>query len=579
MLRPLARVLTVLLVLAIAGCATTSSNGPATALADALYAEGNFRAAAAEYQRLASSSWGAARDPLLLRAGESLREEGDLDAAASAIAKVRRAKLEGDGPLRYDLLTAEIALAAGEAERALALATVNPSGVTQAQSARATETRARALDLLGRPLDAATERVVLLELAPADRASIEGDLLGGLIEVPTAELNRALGQMSRGDPRRPWIERALRGQGEVAARVVGRGSRAVGARSPDDPEARIWGSEGGIADDRVALLLPLSGELAPAGTAIRDGFLAAYFDDLGRRPAIRIYDVAPGAEAALAAYARAVADGNRRVVGPLARDQVQAVLRQAALPIPVLALNHPDDGAPPPTGSQLFGLLPEEEAAYVAEQALARGARRAAMLASTEDWGLRAAQAFRAQFVQGGGVVAGEARIAPDSIDVAAMVDQATAAGADAVFLALRPAQARTAAPLLVLRDAARPVYATSHIYSGQPSPTLDRDLNGVVFCDAPWLFNLNLGFVARVDLASSLPGAAQSPRLFAFGMDAYRLLGYADWLGRNPDDYLPGASGDLSIDEFGRVRRSLACLRFVDGAPQPMDGALSLTP
>jgi len=579
MRRPVTRLAIVVLFMAGAGCATSPSNGPATALADSLYAEGNFQAAAVEYQRLASSSWGAARDPLLLRAGESLREEGDLDAAAAAITKVRRAKLEGDRPLRYDLLTAEIALAQGDAERALALATVNPSGVTQAQSARATETRARALDRLGRPLDAATERVVLLDLAPADRASIEGDLLRGLVEVPTAELNRALGQMSRGDPRRPWIERALRGQGEVAARVVGRGSRAVGARSPDDPDARIWGSEGGIADDRVALLLPLSGELAPAGSAIRDGFLAAYFDDLGRRPAIRVYDVAPGAEAALAAYARAVADGNRRVVGPLARDQVQAVLRQAALPIPVLALNHPDDGAPPPAGSQLFGLLPEDEAAYVAEQALARGARRAAMLVSTEDWGLRAAQAFRAQFVQGGGVVSGEARVAPDSVDVAAMVDEATAAGADAVFLALRPARARIAAPLLTLRDASRPVYATSHVYSGQPAPTLDRDLNGVVFCDAPWLFNLNLGFVARADLASSLPGAAQSPRLFAFGMDAYRLLGYADWLGRNPDDYLPGASGDLSIDEFGRVRRSLACLRFVDGSPQPIDGALSLTP
>jgi outer membrane PBP1 activator LpoA protein len=574
-----ARVLLALMLLALSGCATGPASGPATALADSLYAEGNFRAAAAEYQRLASSAWGAARDPLLLRAGESLREEGDLDGAAVAIAKVRRAKLEGDGPLRFDLLSAEIALHQGDAERALSLAMVDTTRVSRAQAAPAAETRARALDSLGRPLDAAAERVALLELAPADRATIEEDLLRALIEVPSSDLNRALAEMARGDGRRPWVERALRAQGEVAARVVGRGSRAVGAKSDDDPDARIWGREGGIGDDRVALLLPLSGDLAQAGNAIRDGFLAAYFDDLERRPAVRIYDVGPGPEAAIAAYARAVADGNRRVVGPLGRDQVQAVLRQAELPIPVLALNHPDDGAPPPPGSQLFGLLPEEEAAFVAEQALASGARRAAMLASTEDWGLRAAQAFRAQFVQGGGVVAGEARIAANSIDVASAVDEATKAGADTVFLALRPQQARVAAPLLVLRDAARPVYATSHVYGGQPAPTLDRDLNGLVFCDAPWLFNLNLGFVARADLADSLPGAAQNPRLFAFGMDAYRLLAYVDWLGRNTDDYLPGASGDLSVDEFGRVRRSLACLRFVEGVPQAIDGALSLTP
>lgn len=574
-----ARVLIVLMLLALAGCATGPARGPEAALADALYAEGNFRAAAAEYQRLAASAWGAARDPLLLRAGESLREEGDLDGAATAITKVRRAKLEGDGPQRFDLLTAEIALARGDADRALALATLDPTRVTPAQAARATETRARALDRLGRPLDAAAERVALLELAPADRAAIEDDLLRGLMALAPADLNRALGQIARGDPRRPWIERALRAQGEAAARVVGRGSRAVGALTQDERDQAIWGREGRIGSDRVALLLPLSGELAPAGTAIRDGFLAAYFDDLERRPAVRVYDVAPGAEAAVAAYQRAVADGNRRVVGPLARDQVQAVLRQATLPIPVLALNHPDDGAPPPPGSQLFGLLPEEEAAYVAEQALARGARRAAVIASAEDWGLRAAQAFRAQFVQGGGVVAGEGRVAAGSIDLAGAVDEATAAGADAVFMALRPQQARVAAPLLVLRDVARPVYATSHVYSGQPSPTLDRDLNGVVFCDAPWLFNLNPGIAARTDLSSALPGAAQSPRLFAFGMDAYRLLGYVDWLGRHPDDYLPGASGDLSVDEFGRVRRSLSCLRFVDGAPQAIEGALSVAP
>lgn len=577
--RPAARVLIVLLLLLLAGCATSPARGPETALADARYAEGNFRAAAAEYQRLASAAWGAARDRLLLRAGESLREEGDLDGAAKAIAKVRRGKLDGDGPQRYDLLTAEIALARGDAERALLLATVDPARVTPAQLARAAEIRARALDRLGRPLDAAAERVALLELAPADRASIEDDLLRGLMTLAPNDLNRALGQIARGDPRRPWIERALRAQGEAAARVVGRGSRAVGALTPDQREQAIWGREGRIGDDRVALLLPLSGELAPAGIAIRDGFLAAYFDDLERRPAVRLYDVAQGADAAIAAYRRAVADGNRRVVGPLARDQVQAVLRQAELPIPVLALNHPDDGAPPPVGSQLFGLLPEEEAAYVAEQALARGARRAAVLASAEDWGLRAAQAFRAQFVQSGGVVAGEARVAAGSIDLAGAVDAATAAGADAVFMALRPQQARVAAPLLLLRDVARPVYATSHVYSGQPSPTLDRDLNGVVFCDAPWLFNLNPGITARADLSAALPAAAQSPRLFAFGMDAYRLLRYVDWLGRHPDDYLPGASGDLSVDEFGRVRRALSCLRFVDGAPQPIDGALSVAP
>jgi hypothetical protein len=58
--------------------------------------------------------------------------------------------------------------------------------------------------------------------------------------------------------------------------------------------------------------------------------------------------------------------------------------------------------------------------------------------------------------------------------------------------------------------------------------------------------------------------------------MDAWRLLPYLDWLARNPDAYLPGASGQLAVDGFGRVRRLMAWLRFVDGVPRAADGALS---
>ncbi|HET9483171.1 MAG TPA: penicillin-binding protein activator, partial [Xanthomonadales bacterium] len=247
---------------------------------------------------------------------------------------------------------------------------------------------------------------------------------------------------------------------------------------------------------------------------------------------------------------------------------------------PVLALNHPDDAEPPPAGSQLFGLLPDEEAAFAAERALERGHRTVAVFAGDEDWSGRAALAFRAQFEAGGGVVAGESRLHGGGVDYGSAIAQAVGGGVDAVFVAARPQQARLLVPQLRSRGmTGTPIFATSHVYTGSPNRGLDRDLNGVEFADAPWLFGLAAGMPNRERVARDIPAAGAAGRLFAFGMDAYRLLPYLDWLGANPDAYLPGASGQLSIDGFGRVRRTLSWLRFTDGVPHSADGMLTHDP
>ena len=65
---------------------------------------------------------------------------------------------------------------------------------------------------------------------------------------------------------------------------------------------------------QIALLLPLSGRPEAAGSAVRDGFLAAYYDyGSTTRPRLRLYDVA--ARDAPSAYLQALADGSDFVVG------------------------------------------------------------------------------------------------------------------------------------------------------------------------------------------------------------------------------------------------------------------------
>lgn len=577
-MRPV-RLLVVLFGIALLGaCATTPGTGPAPvdeAVARTLMERGDFRGAAAEYERLADDNR-RSRDVLLIRAADALREEGDFEGVAEVLEDVRRKRLDPGAAAHLDLLNAEVALFRGDAARALALGAPLESALDPALRSRAAEVKARALLASGRPLDSARERVLLDPLLDgADRSANQDQILETLAGLEVPALNQSLSGLGDGDAMRPWLERALRLKGAVPPHLIPRPTRQVGTMlaGPEGGSAR----EGYATTTGVALILPLSGPLAAAGQAIRDGFLAAYFSDPEPRPELRIHDVGDTPDAALAAYDEAVREGATRVVGPLAREQVAAVMGATHPATPVLALNHPDNAAVPPRGSQQFGLLPDEEGAVVADHALDRGLRRAVILATTEEWSERAALAFRAQFEQGGGSIVGEARVAADAVDYGSIIAQAIGDGsADSFFLAVRPSQGRLLVPQLRTRDlTALPMLATSHIYSGADSRALDRDLNDVEYCDAPWLYGLASGLPTRDTLSQSLPAAEHSPRLFAFGMDAYRLLPYLEWLSKHDDAYLPGAIGQLAVDAFGRVRRVPVWMRFVDGVPRAADGAL----
>ena len=57
--------------------------------------------------------------------------------------------------------------------------------------------------------------------------------------------------------------------------------------------------------------------------------------------------------------------------------------------------------------------------------------------------------------------------------------------------------------------------------------------------------------------------------------MDAWSLVPYLDWLRAHPGSYVPGASGQLTADQFGRVRRVLIWAQFQDGLAHPLSGNL----
>lgn len=571
----------------LASCATVSespssstSSSDDAAQAERLYRQGDFDQAANEFLDLARSAGGDDGAHFRLRAAESLRERGDLEGAARALGDLKRRRLQGDEPIRLDLLDAEIALKKGDAAQALSLLAISDSRVPDALRVRALELRARAELAAGDAFASARTRAQLDRfLGGADRDQNRSQLLDTLTRIDVASLKTRVDQLAPEDPMRPWVEQTLRGQGETMARTLPRPSQLVGTMRPGENGALQ--AEGYQSLKNIALLLPLGAQLSAVSASIRDGFLAAYFADVAeRRPQLRIYDSGKTPAEAIAAYEKAVADGADHVVGPLQREAVGELFHRS-LTARVLALNHPDTGEVPPAGSAEFGLLPDAEGAQVAGHMRERGITRVAVIAADTEWAERASRAFRAQFQAGGGTITGESRLRDKDVNYATAITQATAALGDSadtgVFITMRPQQARLLLPQLKIAGIRAPVFATSHVYSGDANGSLDRDLDGVEFCDSPWLFGPIAGRPERNRLSGQIASAnGVGARLFAFGMDAYALLPYLDWLLAHPDSYVGGATGELTADTFGRIHRVVGWARFENGIAHPVDGALS---
>ncbi|HDX0915736.1 TPA: penicillin-binding protein activator, partial [Stenotrophomonas maltophilia] len=159
-----------------------------------------------------------------------------------------------------------------------------------------------------------------------------------------------------------------------------------------------------------------------------------YYGETRRRPDINFIDTAGTPAGALAAYDKAVASGADFVVGPLGRDEVDAVYGRKQLQVPVLALNRGKDG--PPAGSAGFSLAPEDDGIVAAEYLRGRERGKALVINSADDTGRRAAAAFAQRFAQRGGQVVATIGVSDAVGDVGAQVRNA--GQVDAVFLAVR---------------------------------------------------------------------------------------------------------------------------------------------
>lgn len=574
------------------------------ASADRLLAQGQYAQAAAAYQALPADAPPEQAARALGLAALAWQEAGDMPRAAQLLAA--QGPAAASNPL-LALAGARAELRAGQAESALAHAqAIEPTTLAPyARGVRARVIAAAATGLRNFTVAGPAWIEAFALPHPVTEQTVMGEAaLGSLTGLGAAELGQRIAASAADPAAHGWYTlAALAQQANLDPSAVAPRLDEWRQGHPGHPATPLIegilerASAASARPARVALILPFDATLGTAGRAVRDGFITAWFRDGQRqaRPALTVYP--NGGDDILKDYQRAVADGAQFVIGPLQKNLVERLAASPDLPVPVLALNVVDarPGAPAARpGFYQFGLTPEDEAAQVAQRAYGVGTR-ALIIAPSSAWGTRLGAAYGRAWQNLGGTVLGQV-VYSEAADayVAAIrralnidVSEARAAALrrrlgiplhaevrhradiDVILLAALPNNARQLLPQLRYFGAdSIPVFATSNVYAGASSAERDVDLNGLVFGDMPWLF----GQVDResYDLVRrSWPGPAASyARLYAFGIDAYRVLPFLSRMRARASMRVPGVTGDLWMDTDGVLHRNMSWLRFDDGVP-----------
>lgn len=357
---------------------------------------------------------------------------------------------------------------------------------------------------------------------------------------------------------------------------------------------------------KIALLVPLTGPYHHYGQAIRNGFFAAYFDQkkrLGIAPSIRVYDTAN--QNILAVYQEAVTEGANFIVGPLQKQNLQSLVDHHALKVPTLSLNTLS------TNNQLldnnlyeFGLSPQDEAQQAALEAFNTHHQHVLIIAKDDPWSQSVVDAFTSQWkTQGGTVIATQwFKRQTFSTDIRNLLGIQQAyqdkealqnvlqermrylprrrQDFDSIFLVASPDDAKQILPLLRFYFANNvPVFSISQIYNNRSGVNHNRDLDGVYFCDIPWLLfdNNTLKPAYLNDMRTYIKSVwgqqyEAYPRFYALGVDAFEITRKLNKMTMLPDLNTLGATGTLSITPSHHIYRQLPFAIFTHGKPQPIN-------
>jgi uncharacterized protein len=345
--------------------------------------------------------------------------------------------------------------------------------------------------------------------------------------------------------------------------------------------------------NKIALLLPISGPHKKSALAIKNGFLAALYNKKSeyKKPKVIILDT--NDKSIINVYKQATLAGVDFIVGPLLKQELEFLAKSNQISVPTLALNTLPDNKLYSKLLFQFGLPPETESHSITEKAWENHHKNAILITQNNDLGKRMMSGIIKNWQDLGGNIINVIQI-NNKIDLSSLLKEALGIedseyraqelkslgikfnfeprrrqDIDCIFLITNAEHARQIKPLLNFYYTGQiPIYAASSIYSGIKS-ALDRDLDNIKFCDMPWMLDNSIHNRLIYQSIRTLWSKDFAPyaRLYALGIDAYKLSNQIQQLVNMPEVGMSGMTGMLKINENNIIARQLMWGTFEKGA------------
>lgn len=230
---------------------------------------------------------------------------------------------------------------------------------------------------------------------------------------------------------------------------------------------------------RIALLVPLSGDNGTVGQSIANASTMALLDTSADNLRITTYDTTQNPREAVR---RAIADGNKLILGPLLGDEVAQVAPEArAARIPIISFSNDPAVASPDVF--VIGHVPDQSIERTVTYARNKGSSRFAAIIPAGDYGRRAEAGLRSAVAASGGtLVAIETYDRGNTSIVSAAQRLRQKGGFDTVLIADSARLAILAASELKQRGTGATQLLGTELLSGDGSVTRSTAMRGTLF-------------------------------------------------------------------------------------------------
>lgn len=347
---------------------------------------------------------------------------------------------------------------------------------------------------------------------------------------------------------------------------------------------------------KVALLLPLNGSSRIFGDTIKQGYSDAikFFPQEPQQNVVLLDTTSAPMDTLIQ---QAKEQNVELIVGPLLKDEVVKI-KQLAPSIPVLALNKVDNNTISTNKMCFFALSPEDEAKDAADHIYAQSKVKPLLLVPQNDLGKRVAQTFAKQWSQlsannsqayvqyfgnksslsanmnqnsgislnGSPILINDATTQP--------VPPEQSASFDAIYIYSSYDELTLIKPMLDMGAAKSGtnlsqimIYTSSKSHVANASNDFNYDMNKTEYADIPMIIN-------RTDnMLEIIPSNIQKDysllRLYAMGIDAWRLANRFNQLDSYQPNFLDGMTGKLSTSNQCEVTRALSWQQYIHGSTQ----------